>query len=283
MSYVVCQIFGGFGNQLFQYAAAQSVAAASGRKLLLWPATHLTPDRPYALSKVAPPEQLITHSRNRMLQWYVEPKSARVTRTIAALLRLSCRVTWLIDKQKGYDPSIESIPGILVLMGFWQSERYFSQSKEKVAGTIRRAFGIEPVSNADTSVCIHVRRGDYIGNGHLSLTPMSYFEQAISYMRSKLGAPQFTVFSDDPQWCREQFRGFADVTVPDNSGRQEDQFREFSQMAGFGHFIISNSTFSWWAAYLGTHPGKIVVAPKRWFLPQAKADFDPGLDGWVRL
>jgi len=283
MSYVVGQIFGGFGNQLFQYAAAQSVAMKTGRRPIFWHAGHLTPERPYALSRLVASEQLLTDPQNRLLQWYVEPKGARVARTLAALLRLPCRVNWLIDKQQGYDPRIDSIPGLLVLWGFWQSERYFSQIGQTIAGSIRRAFQIEPLAQRETSVCVHVRRGDYVGNAHLALTPMDYFERAISYMRSKLTAPRFTVFSDDPRWCREQFRQFGDVTVPDNSGRQEDQFSEFSQMSACDHFIISNSSFSWWAAWLGTCPDKIVVTPTRWFLPGAKAQFHPGLDSWVRM
>lgn len=283
MSYVVCQLFGGFGNQLFQYAAAQSVAATSERKLIFWHVDHLTPDRPYALANLVPSDQLLSHLRNRKLKWYVDPNSARITRTMAALLRLPYRVTWLIDKQRGYDPRIESIPGILVLMGFWQSERYFLQFGKTITDGMRRAFQINPRSASDDSVCIHVRRGDYVGNGHLALASMGYFDRAISHMRSRLQSPRFTVFSDDPAWCREQFRQYKDVTIPDNSGRQEDQLAEFRQMAAFDHFIISNSTFSWWAAYLGMRVDKVVVAPKQWFLPGAKASFDPGLEGWVRL
>jgi hypothetical protein len=249
----------------------------------LWHAAHLTPDRPYALGRLVPPEQLLTDPRHRFLRWYVEPKSARITRTLAALLRLPCRVNWFIDPQRGYDPEIESIPGLLILCGFWQSERYFSHIRQTIADSIRSAFHIKPNAASDTAVCVHVRRGDYVGNGHLALTPMDYFERAMSYMRSKLISPRFTIFSDDPEWCREQFRKFGDVTIPGTPGRQEDQFEEFSQMASFQHFIISNSSFSWWAAYLGTCPGKIVVTPARWFLPGAKAQFHPGLERWIQL
>jgi len=87
---------------------------------------------------------------------------------------------------------------------------------------------------------------DYVNHGLMALTPLRYFEEAMAEMRSRLSSPRFTIFSDDPAWCAGHFGHFGDVVVPPASVRGADPAVDFKKMAGFSHFIISNSTYSWW-------------------------------------
>jgi len=79
--------------------------------------------------------------------------------------------------------------------------------------------------------------------------------------------PKFLVFSDDIQWCKENIKSNPWHDIEFSEGRNELQ--DLSLMASCGHHIIANSTFSWWGAYLGHNPTKIVISPSHkrgnWF------------------
>jgi hypothetical protein len=283
MSYVIGKIFSGLGNQLFQYAAAQGLASKTGRKLLICNSAHPDVKRPYGLDALIPAEQLLSDPRNRRMQWWVESRSASLLRKGAKLLALPSRVVCFTDDGTEFHSQIESQTGNIVLYGYWQNERYFAHIRESITDRIQSAFQIEPPVNHGESVCVHVRRGDYLQNSYLAPAPMAYFEGAMQYLRSTLRAPKFTLFSDDPEWCRQQFGTFDDVDIFSTSGKPQDQMQDFRRMAASAHFIISNSSFSWWAAYLGRNPDKIVVAPAQWWRNAGSSSPDPALGGWVRL
>ena len=109
-----------------------------------------------------------------------------------------------------------------------------------------------------------------------------YYQRAAAWIRARTARPTFYVFSDDPQWCREHLKlGDECVYVDANTG--SDSYIDMWLMSGCRHHIIANSTFSWWGAWLNPDPGKLVVAPARWFR-------DPTLDSrdllpatWTRL
>ena len=106
------------------------------------------------------------------------------------------------------------------------------------------------------SVGIHVRRGDYVDHPRFPNLTMDYYNEALSIVR---GDTHY-VFSDDIPWCREKFpERFVFIDYPD--------YICFDMLKRCNHKIIANSTFSWWAAYLG---GGSVVAPSRWFHDPAK-------------
>lgn len=115
---------------------------------------------------------------------------------------------------------------------------------------------------------IHVRRGDYLKYpNHFSQMTDRYYDTAIEM----LGDVNVVVFSDDINWCRKHWRGrdfhFVEgvtrpVEVVDRKGEPQDQYDLFL-MNSCDHHIISNSTFSWWGAYLSDNPHPIY--PDKWF------------------
>jgi hypothetical protein len=155
--------------------------------------------------------------------------------------------------------------------GYWQCAAYvelLDWQQELVFPAIDGA--IEPENAAlekelmhTNAVSVHIRRGDYVGTGYHRLLAPDYYDTAMSYCRANIPAPRFYVFSDDIGWARDNLIG-EDISFVDwNKGK--NSFRDMQLMSLCKHNIISNSTFSWWAAWLNIHPGKIVFSPASWF------------------
>ena len=114
------------------------------------------------------------------------------------------------------------------------------------------------------SVCVSVRRGDFLSEKFrpvFDVCSVNYYKKAMELMRGRLGNPLFVFFSDDIAWVRENLAGPGDLC---ESG-SDPVWEKLRLMYSCKHFIISNSTFAWWAQYLGRNPDKIVVAPSRWY------------------
>lgn len=143
-----------------------------------------------------------------------------------------------------YAPSLD-------LRGFFQSERYFAHC----APLIRSAFKVD--LSATDACFIHVRRGDYLklAQYHPVQTP-EYFAEAMRL----LPFDRYLVFSDDLEWCRSTFVG-EQFTL--SEGRSE--FEDLQLMATCRAGILSNSSFSWWGAWLADMQN--VVCPKAWVGP----------------
>lgn len=145
------------------------------------------------------------------------------------------------------------------IFGYFQSEKYFSSIKQLILEDftfINRDS--EFLDLAKNSVSIHVRRGDYLLlQSYHPVATMAYYKRAMDI----LGEGPFILFSDDVEWCRSE-DVFKDCTIIDVSD-SEAMFL----MSQSKHNIISNSSFSWWGAWLNTNKHKIVVSPKGWFGP----------------
>lgn len=116
------------------------------------------------------------------------------------------------------------------------------------------------------TTAVHVRRGDYLGlQATVTVCPIHYFTLAMSEMREKFPETHFLVFSDDNDWCLDNFAQFTDVTVvtsPINATPVQSVMADFNLMRSCDAFIISNSTYSWWAAY--SSQSTDVICPSRW-------------------
>lgn len=153
------------------------------------------------------------------------------------------------------------------LLGYFQSEKYFKHCE----GLIRNYFTLKDehtnylknkypyILNQD-SVSIHVRRGDYLTKQEWhTVQPIEYYNTAINIIGDD---KKYFVFSDDLEWCKQNFIGDKFTFVQED----KDIFEMFLQ-SYCKHHIIANSSFSWWGAWLNTNPNKIVIAPKNWFGP----------------
>ena len=149
------------------------------------------------------------------------------------------------------------------LYGFFQTEKYFKHIEKQ----IRKDFTFKDeikdecddlIKQFTNPIALHIRRGDFVWNNknHPPLG-LDYYESALKLFDSDR---EVIIFSDDTEWCKEQELFANDRFAVAEGG---DQFYDLCLMSMCDDFIIANSTFSWWGAWLGNR-GK-VVAPKQWF------------------
>ena len=110
------------------------------------------------------------------------------------------------------------------------------------------------------SVGVHIRRGDYVTLG-LVVCSLNYYEHCIDVMANRMDNPVFFIFSDDIPWVKENIKTDKTLVFVDNHNSAPQDMQLLSSCK---HFIMSNSTFSWWSAFLCKNPNKIVLAPKYW-------------------
>jgi hypothetical protein len=150
----------------------------------------------------------------------------------------------------------------IILNGYWQSSRYFDHCREEVL----KAFGYD-WSLKEGWCSIHVRRGDYLlyPDKH-PVVPYDYLKLAVVLIFQQTGCENFHVFSDDIPWCKSVFDNCKHNIVY-SEGRTAEEDLVLGSCCE--HNIISNSTFSWWQAWLNRNPDKIVISPSKdnWFGP----------------
>jgi len=159
------------------------------------------------------------------------------------------------------------------MVGYWQSEKYFVNISEKV----RTALIFQNLCPDLNAIAIHVRRQDYVGLEHFHGLPgLDYYREGVAYIRekTKLNLP-VRVFSDDHQWCVENFP--PDFTVMNGGNKYED----LKMMATCDYHVIANSSYSWWGAWLSRD--RITVAPKQWFADSNADATDIVPERWTRI
>lgn len=161
----------------------------------------------------------------------------------------------------------------LDLIGFFQSEKYFKDNKDIILSKLSPKEGFGIIQN---TTAVHVRRGDYVGNAAYEQLGMNYYLSAMNMINSKY----YYVFSDDIDWCKKNFTGNNITFIENNS-----TITDLSLMSSCTHQIISNSSFSFWGAYLNKWPNKTVIAPKKWFGPALKQHNTIDLlpDSWLKI
>lgn len=124
------------------------------------------------------------------------------------------------------------------------------------------------------SVAIHIRRTDYLDpqNEGYNVLSYIYYEKAIMYICSCIDNPYFYVFSDDIEFGKEMLQNYQNAIFVDRSYGNSD-VQDFEMMRKCRHFIIANSTFSWWASQMSDNSSKIMISPRTWFLAEVHEQF----------
>jgi hypothetical protein len=121
------------------------------------------------------------------------------------------------------------------------------------------------IMNAPNAISVHVRRGDYLKSRYHVLLGMDYYRLSMEAISQKIANPTFFIFSDDMNWVKENFPNSLNIVFVFNFGVNHDDILDFYLMSLCKHHIIANSTFSWWPAYLKDQSNNITIAPKHWY------------------
>lgn len=198
------------------------------------------------------------------------------------------------ETQFHFQPALLDAPDNSFVKGNFQSEKYF----ESIESVIRDEFKFTKQLDLENlkwkneilnsnSVSIHIRRGDYISlkqnANKFAQIPLSYYQNAITYISQNLPSSVFFVFSDDIKWVKENLISDAPLHFIENNNTPQTSHFDMQLMSLCKHNIICNSTFSWWSAWLNNNPQKIVIAPQNWFADISINSQDIIPDEWIKL
>jgi hypothetical protein len=270
---VIPYIVGGLGNQLFIYAAARRLALINNAELVLDDVSGFTRDyvyqRHYQLDhfhisarKATPRERLEPFPRVRRY----------IYRRYSRRLPFDSR-SYLQQESQDFDPRLLTLKfqGTLYLEGYWQSENYFKD----VEATIRKDLCIiEPTDSSNqrmatkirgsNSVALHIRFFTPIGQANDNSTNVNqeYYQGAISKIENLFSNPHYFIFSDQPDSVNKLIPLSDDrMTLVKHNKGDNNAYSDLWLMTLCRHFIIPNSTFAWWGAWLASHPQKVVISP----------------------
>ena len=289
---IIVQLKGGLGNQLFQYAAGLSLATYHNVPLKV------------DISELKAPDEEIGTLRHFELQYLVKTPAIAVDKEIKELTDQnpffkyyqkflpSFKRKIYNEKKFAYDVNFFKSGPHTYLKGYRQSEKYFLLIRKEIRNILQfkpdviknvAEFGLQ--LKVIDSVSIHIRHGDYMNpalQNYHGIIPLAYYENAIRKITATLQNPVFFVFSDNINWVKKNLQlPSTAIFVSDNIS--QDHYEDFFLMSQCKHNIIANSSFSWWAAWLNENPGKIVIAPERWFGNAQNNTRDLIPPNWVKL
>jgi hypothetical protein len=280
---IVCRIFGGLGNQMFQYVAGRSIALSRSDSLML------------DTSAFGGQGKINRTARNLDLLDFrvsVVPENPMEILQLRYKYGIASKIASYLSKKVmnkyfyGWHPELYYLHNIKYLDGYFQSKNYAEKIKDYIRNDFRLKVELESeivdfiklLQNEDF-VAVHVRRGDYFNNPKVKkwhgICGPKYFENGISLIKKHFPDSKLALFSDDINWSRnnipslENAFSISELCLKKNINLRASQ--ELVLMSKCKHFIISNSTFSWWGQYLSKSMDKFIVAPKVWNLnPRAK-------------
>lgn len=294
MSKVIVRIKGGLGNQLFCYAAARRLALVNNAELVIDDKTGFIRDhrynRRYVLDQFRlPPLKTLPASR---LNFF-----SRVRRGLVKTVnrnRPFPQRSYLEQDGDAFDQRLLDfkVTGSVYIDGYWQSERYF----DDVSEVIRQEFQIIPPLDttnrsvaekiqASLAVAIHVRWFEKPGEAAFHNLTLGYYRRAVNMIEERFSGSRYYVFSDNPQAARAMLDLPTDrATFIDHNHGDAGAVADLWLMTHCKHFIIANSTFSWWGAWLKNDADKMVIYPDIQMTGLSSWGFD-GLipDGWTGI
>jgi hypothetical protein len=261
---VVAKLMGGLGNQLFIYAAALEQARRLGVDIEVDTSWYLDKtNRFYKLDQLfGHPLHQAKSSHFRQLLKFARP-----------LLKQFDLWTEFKETSHRFQPEIFRICPGTTIEGYFQSPKYFPSVGAEIAESIRNVI----VSSAEQAIiddvssrpfmAIHVRRGDYLSEVHIreahGLTTREYYEASLRLIAGRGG--NCIVFTDSPQEAENELGGMSEL-VFDSRIFSLGELATLKLMSLASGIVMSNSSFSWWAAYTTGHfnPDSTVISPRPW-------------------
>jgi hypothetical protein len=251
---LTCNLIGGLGNKMFQIATTYSLSLDNNDECI------------FEFSEQANAHQNMTT--------YIDNIFRNINFGVS-----NCD---LIYREPHFHYSKIPYMDNLRLLGYFQSEKYFSKHREQIL----KLFSIDSINKQliskkynslfEHKTCsLHVRRGDYLGlPNHHPICDIGYYKEAMEQIDENV---VYLVFSNDIEWCKNNFIGNNFIFITG-----ESDYIDMWLMSLCNHNIIANSSFSWWGAWLNKNQNKKVIYPKKWFgsaLNHNTNDLIP--EGWI--
>lgn len=256
---ITIAVLGGLGNQLFQIATALEYARKYNRKLFLFPIPGNL--RPFYWDSILQAYQSHLVNDDGYDAAFREPSFRYTEIPEFQAQRLS--VYGYYQSSKYFPTTFQEFKNSLVLPSFHSSLQFQDDIKDKQI------------------VIVHARRGDYLNAiSFHGITSDEYYQNALKVIKEKVKNPIFVLMSDD-----EKFWEMNTVFKEENVlvWRETDELKTLSMMTKGNHFILANSSFSWWGAMLSDRKG-LVIAPKSWFGQNGPRDTDDIYEPeWIRI
>ncbi|MBE5894455.1 MAG: alpha-1,2-fucosyltransferase [Lachnospiraceae bacterium] len=264
----IVHLSGGFGNQLFSYAFGYTVAKARGDKLYIDTAIQDTAwffRNPDIMNMNIAFDRRLSYPIKKNIFYRALFNKIAFRSSIGMFTKVITEEE--LKKEKDPIEYCKKVKGNIYLRGNWGDESWFYPCRKEITRLFTFKIPLsegakkvaEEIRREKNSVTIHIRRGDYVKIG-IALEK-DYFKNAMEWIAEKVDNPVFYCFSEDLDWAKEEFKDFPfniEYVDYDSDNRAIEDFRLL--MEGH-HQIISNSSFSWWAAYLNKNEGKQVVIP----------------------
>jgi hypothetical protein len=281
---LIVVIAGGIGNQLFMYATARRLAEKNHARLLLDIDSRFASDsyrQTFQLDRFNIPLEIAPSHLQYNQRWTRFRRNAylKINRFLPYHMR------WIIleetDKNKmaSFDPRLLNLTlshDDCYILDLFNCENYFIDIRSRLRKeiTVKPPFNdktneiAEKIRSTNSAVAIHARqlRGyPNVQNPDRSQLykqkSFLYYDRAIKYVAEKVESPFFFCFGDDPTWLRQNWQYRYPVIFVSHNNTQDEAVQDFHLMSLCKHYIVGNSTFSWWPAWLSESSDNIIVAP----------------------
>lgn len=291
---------GRLGNQLFIYAFARKLVAKYGKQVLIYDRkdekdskwySHLDNYRLNNNIQFTSNKKLVMNfnisskllfAYDRILGDHMNPRQKNTFQRKRLNLNLKHGLFLLQD---GYADFPDNLKDGTFFDGYFQSPRYFDDIRDELKKELTPQYKfnskeeefLNQIENTE-SVCITIRLGDYLNNDTHQVCTKRFYINAMKKMKELHPNAKFFIFSDEINKAKDIF-DFPYPVIYD-SGKMKDYASLFT-MSKCKHFIISNSSFSWWAQYLSNNAQKTVIAPDRWYAQDVPCDIYE--DNWILM
>ena len=285
---------GGIGNQMFQYAFAETLRNRGRNTNINLGFYREHPElRPFVLDRAFRNVEIV--EANNPLLKDIDAKWKGITRQIKKdrnRTRIGAQFLWIedCDEEGVYVPQVYDTHDC-IFVGYWQSYKYYKDMKNR----LRRLFSFsdgednlmklkQDIISSGNYVSVHVRRGDYLRYPDLygGICTDEYYRDAIFFFKNIIDNPVFIFFSDDIDWVRENYREETAVYVSKDIFEKYEDWYDMSLMSVCKGNIIANSSFSWWGAWLNESRDHLVVKPKgEWIHKLSMEEVCP--EEWIEI
>lgn len=280
---IIIDMKGGLGNQLFEYAFGYAISRESGGKLWLDTSNEDAGLRPQFIL------DNFNVSYNKRISYPIIKSTEMEKFKINKIIK-KVNIGIFTKRYGGispttYEKDLQKIHKDTYFSGYWQSEKYFKKYEKDIKKAFEIKRNLSPKAKEimmkierENGIGCHIRRGDYLQRGWQ--LPMEYYFKGIEIIDKREQNLNIYIFSDDMDYVKEYFKDKKEVGRINFIDYESDDrtLDDFVLMSKCKHNVISNSTYSWWAAWLNENEKKIVVCPE---LEMWKEDFYP--EEWTKI